>query len=515
MGNKIVYVVAVIGLFVVVIATMVSILSGGGNALGELSQRFAIGGLVIGILAPRPALFVLFIVSGYLDLFKRLLLFDGSLGMLDLIYVLSISPAIQLGICGGVVIQWALGKIRPRKIDFIAVGAVVAMIALSFFREALTSGMMGAMQSVAQGSAFMTSVFLVPLLVRNRKEMEKLLKVIVMAYLPVAIYGIYQAFAGLSNFEIAYLESGYTIQIKQLMDVRPRPFSTLNAPSTLGTICAYVGVLALALRVLPKPYRKVGSGEKIMLTLIALLYFFTNIVILSRLPNIVWFGTIFTTIIFLRPKATLAVYISAVIGFFILIFNAETLIPKLNGYTSSLLAVFGDSDAALQTFRMGTLGSRFGGYANLLNGKELGFYTAFGQGFKSESFLNDEGLNSHDMIGEFILNYGLVPFVIVLFLGVIFLRKAHSWAWRRGYASDRKVYVYFLSLIFWTMVLGVLGGNIVAVFPVSLFIYSFIGLLLSMMRIVSDEIASEKRLEGSNPSIQKKAMGYRGSRRLA
>ena len=64
---------------------------------------------------------------------------------------------------------------------------------------------------------------------------------------PVAIYGIVQQVEGFQLFEIAYLRTGLSIEIKQLLTNRVRAFSTLNSPTALGAISALMMVVAMVM----------------------------------------------------------------------------------------------------------------------------------------------------------------------------------------------------------------------------------------------------------------------------
>jgi hypothetical protein len=78
-------------------------------------------------------------------------------------------------------------------------------------------------------------------------SVQRLLGFTLLIYMPVALYGIWQQLFGLTNFEIDYLKSGFTMDVGLLDDVRLRLFSTLNSPHALSVVMAMLSVVALAI----------------------------------------------------------------------------------------------------------------------------------------------------------------------------------------------------------------------------------------------------------------------------
>jgi len=80
------------------------------------------------------------------------------------------------------------------------------------------------------------------------ESVAKFTRFIILAFLPVAAYGIYQQVYGFQEFEIEYLKTpGLTIEIKQLEANRVRAFSTLNSPTSLSVVVCSVAMMALSL----------------------------------------------------------------------------------------------------------------------------------------------------------------------------------------------------------------------------------------------------------------------------
>ena len=67
-------IVVVVGGLLVAMYILVSILTGFGNVIGATYKYFLPLSFCIGVLAPRASMFLLILVAGYIDFFKKLLL---------------------------------------------------------------------------------------------------------------------------------------------------------------------------------------------------------------------------------------------------------------------------------------------------------------------------------------------------------------------------------------------------------------------------------------------------------
>ena len=56
---------------------MLSVLLAGGNSIGALAQFLSIGSFIFALIQPRLALYLMVLYAGYIDLLKRMMIFDG------------------------------------------------------------------------------------------------------------------------------------------------------------------------------------------------------------------------------------------------------------------------------------------------------------------------------------------------------------------------------------------------------------------------------------------------------
>ena len=96
-------------------------------------------------------------------------------------------------------------------------------------------------------------LFVMPVLFPRYEDALRVLRFTLWVFLPVALYGIAQQIDGFQPFEIAYLRTGLSIEIKQLLTNHVRAFSTLNSPTALGAVSAVLVVVCWFLSRLPRP----------------------------------------------------------------------------------------------------------------------------------------------------------------------------------------------------------------------------------------------------------------------
>ena len=207
-----------------------------GNSISELCRILMVAGFLFCALSPRLGLFVWLVSSGYMDLLKRLMVSTGRISQMDLYFVLGIHPMMMAGLCVGVVLGAITGRFNLGGWHFKRLLAAVVIMLLAGLAAAREKGMSlsSILPEIANNGFYAILIFLVPVLLPNLKEVLQILRTLVIAYIPVAIYGIYQQYAGFQDFEIEYLMTGLSIEIKQLLSDEVRAFSTLNSPTALG-----------------------------------------------------------------------------------------------------------------------------------------------------------------------------------------------------------------------------------------------------------------------------------------
>ena len=113
-GNALIRILATFGLLIASLWVSFDIFTSGSNAVARFYMYTMVVGGIYGLLNPRKAFFVLVFLTGYLDFFKRFMIFDSGLSRMDLYYVLGIAPAAMSGIAGNILYQHFTGKLAGR-----------------------------------------------------------------------------------------------------------------------------------------------------------------------------------------------------------------------------------------------------------------------------------------------------------------------------------------------------------------------------------------------------------------
>jgi hypothetical protein len=213
-----------------------------------LTTSAMLAGLVMCCVAlsnPVWGVYLLIFTTGYLDLVKRLGILSDALSGIDVVVTLALTPVLFLAICGGVLYRNIITGVwlRPWQVG-LAVAIVVAMAAVFCQSFLGGGGFVFALKDFANSGVYLLLILVGSFLFADVASIQRLLGFTLLIYVPVAVYGIWQQFFGLTTFEIDYLKSGYTIDIGLLDDVRLRPFSTLNSPHALSVVMAILSVLA-------------------------------------------------------------------------------------------------------------------------------------------------------------------------------------------------------------------------------------------------------------------------------
>src|SRR5208282_3198086 len=188
----------------------------------------------VAIVHPRSGFYLLIVTTGYLDLVKRLGVLSDSLSGLDITVTLAVAPLLMLSICLGVVIRNILERRKLESWQWVVLSILIACIgavALQSFRGG--AGFLNGAQNLVNSGGYLPLVLITSMIFPKREDALNALRFALWAFLPVALYSIWQQFFGLTDFEVRFLQSGYTITVDDLDDVRPRPFSTLNSDHAL------------------------------------------------------------------------------------------------------------------------------------------------------------------------------------------------------------------------------------------------------------------------------------------
>lgn len=456
-----------------------SVLLSGGNSLAHLCFYLLIGGCALGLLAPRAAFFVWIIACAYSDLLKRLTIVFGEVGRKDLMYVLGITPAMFTAIAVSLVIGGFTGayQVRMTHWKLLLLGLLLTLFTGAVYAMEAGGSAQVALQGIANGGLYSLLLFVMPVLFPRHEDALKILRFALWVFLPVAIYGIAQQIDGFQSFEIAYLRTGLSIEIKQLLTNRVRAFSTLNSPTALGAICALLVVVCWFLSRLPRPapyHARPWISRWIALPMIAA-YAGALVASTSRSAPLLIVLGMASGWCFLDPNRTRLFYIVLITGFAGLVAASPWLLGHLD---EANLWVTSDADLSTltgQLMSVGTYSDRLFGFANVLRNPAA--YSFFGHWDGNMDQLPDS-LRHHDIVSAMLLRFGVVPLVgCVISLAWVLTRLHRELCHLRDPVRQRLMAMSIglgAGLIF----LSALSGNVLGVFPVNVFFWLFAGITL-------------------------------------
>ncbi len=446
-----------------------SIMLGEGNTLANVFFYLIIGGCGLALMAPKPAFVVFLFACGYIDLFKRLMVVSGRVSMDDLYYVLGLAPAMLSCIVVSLLLRGLMGAIpMTRKQGFlflVACGVVLINAVLSALDPDRSIGKI--LQGTANGGLYGMLIFVVPMIIKSTDELLRLFKLVLWIFLPVAVYGIAQQALGFRDFEIAYLQTGLSIEIKQLFTDRVRAFSTLNSPTALSIVCGILVVIPFALG-----WVRVGSDRKRlirppMMILFTICYLGGLAASTGRSGFLMSFIFVLGIFCFRSKTGTLAFYAVGLSSFVALVLSARFLLDSIEQFTLTLLAKFGGVFRE-ETINVNTFSDRLFGFTNVLLNPDA--YTFFGYGPTAGTDPKDP-LYNHDLISNSLVRFGAVPLFVMLACTVGFL----IWTHRHILSiQDRRIRYVAATLLASAMaIFGISStcGNVLSIFPANVFLW--------------------------------------------
>ena len=427
----------IFGGMIAVLFVVFDLLTSGGNAVAQLYRYLLVGGALYGLLNPRPAFYLLIFLTAYLDFTKRLMIFDSGISKMDLYYVLGVAPALMCGIAAHTFYSLLITgqETRPGLVKL----AIFTLSTAGFL------GVMGLMGSVnrfqALGDSVNATVYLlllpvVPKLFRTPEELRKLLKYVLIIYTPAVLYMIVHWFRAtfldmnppIFGWELDYVKSGLTIEIRQLAERKFRPFGTFNSASNASMVFAAVlGVVCSGLWKQPFPGHPNGGGRVSRLILAVLL-------VIAMYATYSRTGWVFAMIILVVPAlfrsrfSTMAAYSAGVIATILLVFSAPYLLKHkiLNEISLDLYSSSNRTDEMAQVTNISTMNDRLEGFDALVRNPKV--WTPFGFRF---AYANPESVRQsiriHDALSAALIKYGYVPMALGGIAVLVFLRRMHGY----------------------------------------------------------------------------------------
>jgi hypothetical protein len=456
----------------VAVSVMVAILTSGGNIVGQSALYGMIGCFVFGLISPRGSVFLMVFLAAYSDLFKRLLILEGQISMLDLAYVLGMAPAALAGSVVGILAKKILTADFEKR-DVLTFGIASVFLFWSAVMSFKSGGGLRSMRDVADYGAFAYLIFVLPVLFPNREAVAKLMKFTLIVFVPVAIYGIWQRVYGLADFEHAYLLTGLSIEDRQLDDVSIRPFSTLNAATSLTMVMAGAVVFCLICR-------SAGRLSLLMTVLLALLFGVACYMTFTRIGWAVLAASLVFIPLMRSKAAVIALYGFGLAIFLLTVWQAQALRENLHRWQDQIYSSSStSSDDRIQGLRIVTLSDRLIGFENMKRPENWQPFGVKGEGSDLEGLGAQYSTTfSHDKISGFLFGSGYVPFGVLIVFGALGIYRLHQGVFRLP--MERRRFAQLGLAGTYGAGVSLLTGGTMFQFPANIFFW-----MLSSMVLIS------------------------------
>lgn len=469
-------IILMVGLMLGVVIITQSILSNT-SVLGQLYLYVAIAAFLTGASSPRTAIFALIVCTGYIDLFKRLMVIAGQPTYFDVACALATPPLLCAGSVINLILGYVMGKVtitRSLVISFLfAFGILVVAV--------LTSGGSGGTRDfggLVNLVAYPFLLVLIPVYFPTTEDKHKLMKFTYICFIGVAVYMLKHAYFGLADFEYDYLLTNLSQEVRILVEgENMRCFSTMNGAGIVSVMCSLMFFWSFA------NVWKQTVGWRLIRLGLAFLFATAAYLTLSRTGWICGVSACFCYLLFLRWSTTVATYaigVSAIVclvGFSPLIKDMK-LVEKAE---VELKAYFKTEDSrARQTMTLGSLNGRLAGWVNLMTKKEM--WTPFGWKADGKDVKQYDLIDlGDDIIFWSIVKYGYVSVVLGVVVMLTFLYKLHQAVCRLPKLSkDRKIANISLATSVGIIFGGMSNAAQLYVFPVNIYFYLCLSFVYSI-----------------------------------
>jgi len=443
------------------------------NLIGSTFKYLMIFGFLMGVVFPRIGMGMFIFECFYLDFFKRLLTLSGNFSGLDLYFVLGVAPLTLLGVCVHLMLGWLAGARNFSWADWIRLVIAAALCAVIFL-AAWTTGGGRSLGEAVNGAAYASLLWVIPLLHPDRESLLKYIRLFLLAGIPMALYGIIQAFYGFSEVEIRYIQTGATILSKTyyaMGEEALRAFGTLNHHSTFGAV---TGVLFLLALLYVQAEKRRGLPVVIFWLMIALVFLTANVVSENRSTYLIPVAGIIGMVLFRHPLTTAVLYVAGFSGLLGLVLRYEWFANNLVSWNQTFLgSYFGQHFGTLGTFI-----DRLRSFATLHNPDA---WTPFGLK-RVGSMTFEGGLFAHDAFTLALLTVGYVPLAGILLILLGFVVYIHR---RINRITDRDLKSQLCTLMAAFVALlgaGVLYGQLLQVFPTNVFMWLLVSSFIVFIR---------------------------------
>jgi O-antigen ligase len=445
----------------------------------------ACAAFLVATLNPKAGFYLLILGTGYVDLVKRLGLLAGNLTFGDVVVTLAAPPILCVCICIGVGLQFLVQPRRLERWQYI-IFVVIALLMICVLLKEVSggTGLLAGLQNFANSGSYFPLILISGILFPKPDDLKRLIRFCLIVYIPVALYAIWQQIVGLSDFELNYLHTGYTITVGTLDDVKPRPFSTLNSVHALAIMSSILALLAFFVHL--KGSRR--AAWQIPAGFLFLAACFSSE---GRAGWVLFALGVIGWICFRRPRTTLGFYGLITAFLIMLMANADPLLDSLESLQDKVPE---DSNAlGAQTFRVATFSDRLYSFRNMVNNPR--FHTWFGNRELQAAdgvVARDEIV--HDQLTQILVDFGFVGLGSFIFLVVGALWLTHRSVLAQRDPEARATAIALLTVLAAIIYSGMLFGSHLGIFPINVFFAILLGCLLVCCVQPGDIAASEPEL---------------------
>lgn len=480
-GNALIRILATFGLLIVSLWVSFDIFTSGSNAVARFYMYVMVVAGVYGLLNARRAFFVLLFLTAYLDYFKRFMIFDSGLSRMDLYYVLGIAPATLAGITGNILYQHFTGKLSSRAGTNKLIMMTLAATGIATFL-ALTSGGGGyrSLGDTVNSTIYLLLLFVVPVLFRTPEDLRGLLKVLVIMYVPAVCYMIVHFFHGVFDWEMEYLKSGLTIEVRQLSERVLRPFGTMNSAANASMV--FAGIFALCASGLWRTPSVNGRVQSFGLRWLLL-----PLIMLAMYATLSRTGWVFAVIAVLavpfvkRRTLTFLGYLMTFASLVTVVFASGYLLRhKILNLISEDMYMEQRTDLWAQTTNISTLNDRLEGYSSLVSQPRA--WSPFGLRFStySESAVLST-VATHDMITTMLMSYGYVTLLLAGIFVMWQLWKLHTFIFYEPEQLARSIAATCMAIGLALTSGATVNGAQFSTYPVNFFIWFNFAVVTSLV----------------------------------
>lgn len=458
-------------------STIVSSDNGGISAAVRVIGAFL---AVISLIKPKVGLYIITIEAFSVDFIKKVAVYYGSVSTQTVIDVLIVTMLAIVATIGGVVLQGVALRRHKITVAHWAILAASAILGVAVFAAAFKGmGVAKAGEEAFNSAVLIGLAIPMAVLLGERDEINKLLKLQFWFCVVWAIWGIKQYYVGFLPLEWYYAETGLSsvASAHMLMFAEPRPFGFGSGVPNYGVISPYAALGC---------WYVVQEPAKRLRYLVGTAILFVGLVTSLQRTALVFPFIVLVCYFFFRTKSrTIALYVATAVLFVLGIIFAEELLAHLDDI-NQLISLPGEW--AEKVLNVATFSDRLQSWRLL---KTASIYSAFGTG---------EEMGLHDIFSRIIVSYGVVGLTVVLSVLITTAYFMHRTVLRIVDPQDRRFTTFLLAATTPNVFLGFAGGGNFTSNPTNLQIWTFFGAAFTiittaplMAPVISKPLAAVRR----------------------